>query len=273
MNKRLILIISSSRSGTNALADVLKKYFPNCYYEGEIFGGGVRSESLEILKKQFPEIDNFVYKKHDCELNKKDCISGNCDENRKNIILRMIWMEENFEIILDTLMKNRGNVTIIKICDDQLSTKSVERIINKFNPKIIILKRVMFFSYISRIKAMSDDTWKDKITSDVNYNINENNINEYMDKVSNWFYSINKIVKNNCVDLTFSELFEGDEGFIKLDNLLKDWKYKDSPDGVILPGTLRQDARTDKSLLFMLNEFSQLSKECQQRALKLPGDD
>ena len=101
----------------------------------------------------------------------------------------------------------------IKIFPEHLYLESLEQVIAKFQPHILILRRNHLDRYVSLKKANASGKWHAVNSSDVQIEINESELNKYVSTYIDWYEKVKTTaIKNNCqiMDIEFKQLHDAD---------------------------------------------------------------
>ena len=196
---KLVLIISFPRSGTHALASMINHDQIGMHYYGEFFIFNQWSPIVEFLNKYIPFFSWRYF------LN-----------TRRQ---RSKWQHHRFEQtslnVFNTLEKMQAfpGAHIIKIFPEHLHLESLQNVIAKFQPHILILRRNHLDRYVSLKKANASGKWHAVNSSGVQIEISESELNKYVSNYKDWYEKVKTTaVKNNCqiMDIEFKQLNDAD---------------------------------------------------------------
>ena len=196
---KLVLIISFPRSGTHALASMINHSQIGMHYYGEFFIFNQWSPIVEYLNKYIPFFSWRYFL--------------NTRRQRRH------WQHYRFEQttldLFNTLEKLLAfpGAHIIKIFPEHLHLESLQKVIAKFQPQILILRRNHLDRYVSLKKANASGRWHAVNSSDVQIEINESELNKYLAKYVDWYEKVKSTaIKNNCqiLDIEFNQLHDAD---------------------------------------------------------------
>jgi hypothetical protein len=162
---KLVLIISFPRSGTHALASMIKHDQIGMHYYGEFFIFNQWSPIVEKLNKYIPFFSWRYF------LNTKR-------QKRK-------WSHYRFEkTTLDPIrtiekMLAYPGTHIIKIFPEHLRLETLQKLIIEFNPHILILRRNHLDRYVSLKKANTSGIWHEVDSSNFQIEVNDEELNKY----------------------------------------------------------------------------------------------
>jgi hypothetical protein len=192
---KLVLIISFPRSGTHALASMIKHDQIAMHYYGEFFIFNQWSPMVEKLNKYIPFFSWRYF------LNTKR-------QKRE-------WTHFRFEkTTLDPIktiekMLAFPGTHIIKIFPEHLKLETLQKLIVSFNPHILILRRNHLDRYVSLIKANKSGLWHAVDSSNFQIEIDDLELNKYISKYEDWYSAVKKSASaNSCqiMDIEFKQL-------------------------------------------------------------------
>jgi len=99
----------------------------------------------------------------------------------------------------------------IKIFPEHLSMETLTKIISKFKPHIVILRRNHLDRYISLKKANATGKWHKANSSDVEISINEAELQRYIDQYIDWYGKVKRAaLASDCqvMDIEFGQLHD-----------------------------------------------------------------
>ena len=102
---------------------------------------------------------------------------------------------------------------IIKIFPEHLHLETLEKVIEKYQPHILMLRRNHLDRYVSLKKARASGKWHAVNSSDVQIEINESELNKYVSTYIDWYEKVKTTaIKNNCqiMDIEFNQLHDAD---------------------------------------------------------------
>ena len=190
---KLVLILSFPRSGTHALASMIDHREIGLNYYGEFFIFNQWSPMVEYLNKYIPFFSWRYF------LNTK--------RQKRN------WTHYRFEQTSLNVFKTLDAISafpgthIIKIFPEHLHFETLEKVLKKYNPHVLILRRNHLDRYVSLKKANASGKWHKVNSSDVEIKINEDELNRYVSNYKDWY----RKVKSAAIDCPIMDI-----GFAKL---------------------------------------------------------
>jgi hypothetical protein len=192
---KLVLIISFPRSGTHALASMINHDKIGMHYYGEFFIFNQWSPIVEYLNKYIPFFSWRYFL--------------NTRRQKRN------WQHYRFEQTtldlfntLEKMLAFPGTHTV-KIFPEHLHIDSLQKVIAKFQPHILILRRNHLDRYISLKKANTSGKWHEVNSSDIQIEVNDAELNRYISKYIDWYTKVKQTaVVNGCqiLDIEFKDL-------------------------------------------------------------------
>ena len=132
---------------------------------------------------------------------------------------KRVWTHFRFEQtslnVFNTIEKMLAfpGAHIIKIFPEHLHLETLEKVIEKYEPNILMLRRNHLDRYVSLKKARASGKWHAVNSSDVQIEINESELNKYISDYIDWYEKVKrKAVENNCqiMDIEFTQLHDAD---------------------------------------------------------------
>lgn len=195
VESKLVLVISFPRSGTHALASMISHEKIGLNYYGEFFIFNQWSKIVEHLNRYIPFFSWRYFL--------------NTRRQKRN------WVHYRFEKTtlnpiktIDRMLFFPGTHTI-KIFPEHLHLETLEKIITIFKPHILILRRNHLDRYVSLKKANASGRWHKVNSSDVEIEINDSELQNYIKNYINWYSRVKQsAIANNCkiMDIEFDQL-------------------------------------------------------------------
>jgi hypothetical protein len=192
---KLVLIISFPRSGTHALASMINHDKIGMHYYGEFFMFNQWSPIVKYLNKYIPFFSWRYFL--------------NTRRQKRN------WQHYRFEQTtldlfntLEKMLAFPGTHTV-KIFPEHLHLDSLQKVIVKFHPHILILRRNHLDRYISLRKAHASGKWHEANSSDIQIEVNDDELNKYITKYIDWYTKVKQAAEaNGCqiLDIEFKDL-------------------------------------------------------------------
>ena len=259
----LLLILSSRRSGTNALMSILEGSLRSVRCEGELFGGFVNTDTRERLVAEWPEIRDHVG-----PLKSTAWAERQGEEAGRRAVFSSLAVP-----ILSSLMAGREGVTLVKVFDDQLDRAVLQDLMAMFRPRVILLRRQILFSLVSLLKAEHSLSFQDSDSTQTPFSLTSDRILGYIRDTDEWFDWACSVIREldiPHVDVTYADEVEV-ASQSQLRHFLSDWGYlADSGLGPPGPSTRRQDTRTDSVVTGLLEQVASLEVPLSD-LLRLPG--
>lgn len=239
VKSKLVFVMSFPRSGTTALGSLLKQPEAGFNYHGEFFA--------------FNQWGNIIYKISNRYPTFHSRFLVNFYEQKK------AWKYYRFEAAKLNPMRVISNtlevpgIHIFKIFPYHLHDETLAKIIAKYKPHIIFIRRNHLDRYVSHMKAHESGVWHGKDSSDLSIEVDEKKLQGYM-KFYKKFYAKNfkvaKVAGCEILDLDYANLFEPEvtRSIIRF----IDWEdsvYSDSIE--LTPRTLKQDAKQESQLQYL----------------------
>ncbi len=190
---KLVLIISFPRSGTHALASMINHDQIGLHYYGEFFIFNQWSKIVEHLNRYIPFFSWRYFL--------------NTRRQKRN------WTHYRFEQTtldpfktIEKIMAFPGTHTI-KIFPEHLQLETLKKVISTFHPHILILRRNHLDRYVSLKKANASGKWHKVNSSDVQIEINDAELQNYVKNYINWYTEV-KNASTGCqiMDIEFNQL-------------------------------------------------------------------
>ena len=259
---KFIFVLSQPRSGTTAFQDILGRTRQGFAIAGELFNGYLGGPIADTLRSSFPWIQRDNPKTQSLSPREFKAL-----------------MEINAKTILETLQRNpnlAGQTVVVKIFPSHLSYESLIDLLAIFRPDVIILRRVLFFTFLSEQKAMNSglNAWVQVDSSDQMVDVKQKQLLDHIERSDAWFSSLRKMVgslKLVYVDITYSGIFETGDELPILENFLSLHRG----DAITLnPESTRvtiQDRRKDYFLTDVMGQYSQLPESMRGDLIRLPS--
>lgn len=194
-NSKLVLIVSFPRSGTHALASMINHNQIGLNYYGEFFIFNQWSPVVEHLNRYIPFFSwrYFI----------------NTRRQKRH------WVHYRFEKTTLNPIKTIEKILLfpgthtIKIFPEHLHLKTLEKIIQKFQPHIIFLRRNHLDRYVSLKKANASGKWHKVDSSSLEIEVNASELDKYIQDYKKFYNSIKTFAlasKCEILDLEFKEL-------------------------------------------------------------------
>lgn len=248
----LLLVLSTARSGTNALGSMLTTGFPRATWCGEAYSGVFPPAMMGRLAGEFPWAE---------------------DAQSADFKTRM---DENVLEVTRSLIDLSDNAAIIKVFPRHLSREALDSVLREMSPRVVVLRRTLMFTLLSLLKSRTSGIWYGTEQTDVEVEIDDRQVADYVARMDDWFDWVDDRIHAHGLDalqLTYSELYETREGLDRLRAFPQGWSV--SPTGADnetwLPRSSIQDRRTDESLTRALLQLTALSPDNQRALLRLPG--
>lgn len=197
INSKLVLIISFPRSGTHALASMINHEKIGLNYYGEFFIFNQWSKVVERLNQYIPFFSWRYFL--------------NTRRQKRN------WTHYRFEQTsldpfktIEKIMCFPGTHTI-KIFPEHLKLETLQKIISKYQPHIVILRRNHLDRYVSLKKANASGKWHKVNSSDFEVEVNDAELQHYVKSYIDWYSQIkNCAIASNCqiMDIEFKQLHD-----------------------------------------------------------------
>ncbi len=263
----LVLVISVPRSGTNALNSMVGDAVRDVFVEGEFYFGHIREKSLERLEGACPWVGS-------ADIDARRQMTAEHAE-RKVAAYRQLMSASAVEVT-GTLLEGRSGPTVMKVFPNHLDRAALVDVLDAYRPRIIVLRRLMAMSYASLLKAQASGAWFRKDTTDVAASMRPDAAREYVRRTDDWFDWIDATIAEldlEVLDTTYEALFESDNPFPALRDLLWDVKFRNAVEkgGRLEARTQRQDRRTDRSVARLLADFGSLPADVRGDLLRHPG--
>lgn len=262
---RLDLLISVARSGTNALANAVKRSRPDVTYRSEIYAGFTD----ELPEEEVSTIPWFAAGHPD--------IRGKMPAEQRNA-MRLAFkatMSEHVVDFTETLLEITPGRCLIKVFPDHLDPAAFAELLSVFRPRLLILRRNMLFSYVSLLRATRTGLFWDSDSTDVPYHVKEQDVFHYTRKCDGWFdltAILAERLQLDCRWLTYEGIFTTGTDVAVLESFYPGLAMPTDPRTRGLKSEFQtQDRRSDSSVLGMVQAVSRLSAAAQAQLLRLPG--
>ena len=194
-NSKLVLIISFPRSGTHALASMINHNQVALNYYGEFFIFNQLSPVVEHLNKYIPFFSwrYFINTRRQ----KRQWVHYRFEKTTLNPIKT-----------IEKILLFPGTHTI-KIFPEHLHLETLEKIIQKFKPHIIFLRRNHLDRYVSLKKANASGKWHKVDSSSLEIEVNASELDKYIQDYIKFYNSVKTFAlasKCEILDLEFKEL-------------------------------------------------------------------
>lgn len=194
-NSKLVLIVSFPRSGTHALASMINHNQIGLNYYGEFFIFNQWSPVVEHLNRYIPFFSwrYFI----------------NTRRQKRH------WVHYRFEKTTLNPIKTIEKILLfpgthtIKIFPEHLHLETLEKIIQKFRPHIIFLRRNHLDRYVSLKKANASGKWHKVDSSSLEIEVNASELDKYIQDYKKFYNSVKTFAlasKCEILDLEFKEL-------------------------------------------------------------------
>ena len=260
--KSFIFVVSAPRSGTTAFLDLFAKSSAKFINGNELFRGYGNVEVTKIISDEFPWYGDL--KKNQKKLPKM----FEAYQNKMNFAVESI-----LQLILDTDAFQK-KVFVVKIFPDHLSKEALEVVLKNYASHVIFLRRRMLYSYISRLKARATNKWIKEDTSSQRVFLDERFLSEYVQDTEKWFCETQQLTQKlniPVLELTYEELFESKNYPVSLKKFIKNLDRTVTIFDNSTARTVIQDRRQDGFLSEIQLQFSSISPELRERALRFPG--
>ena len=261
-NCKFIFVLSQPRSGTTAFQDIVGRSSLGFAIAGELFNGYLGGPIADILRSSFPWIQRDNSKTQSLSQSEFSTL-----------------MDINAKTLLETMQNNpklAGKTVVVKIFSDHLSNERLIDLLAIFRPDVIVLRRVLFFTFLSEQKAMNSGlgAWTQVDSSDRLIKVDERKISSYITNSDVWFNWIKKAVESLKlvnIDITYSGIFETGEELPVLEKFLSLHRGDAitlNPESTML--TI-QDRRKDYFLTDLMGQYSQLTESLRGDLIRLPS--
>ena len=267
----LDLLISVARSGTNALGDVIQRSRPAIQWMNEMYLGAEWSNLADdVIVDRFPWFSNG---RHDVPA---------AERGRAFDSFAAKVSEQVVELTHAILEKSSGR-TLIKVFPDQLHPSAFEELLRVFRPRLLVLRREMVFTYVSRLRAIQLDqrdgvfgkAWLGSDLTDAPYAVDDRAALQFALRCDSWFDRLDQLAGElglTNVWLTYTGLFTTGVDIPLLQSFYPGPALPTSSGSSGLQSGLTvQDRRSDASVLGMIKAVSTLSAATQAHLLRLPG--
>ena len=194
-NSKLVLIVSFPRSGTHALASMINHNQIGLNYYGEFFIFNQWSPVVEHLNGYIPFFSwrYFI----------------NTRRQKRH------WVHYRFEKTTLNPIKTIEKILLfpgthtIKIFPEHLHLETLEKIIQKFRPHIIFLRRNHLDRHVSLKKANASGKWHKVDSSSLEIEVNASELDKYIQDYIKFYSSVKTFAlasKCEILDLEFKEL-------------------------------------------------------------------
>lgn len=258
---KLVLVLSVPRSGTEALLSLMKERPGILAIEEEFFSGYIRDPTLKLLLPDFPWI---------AEWKKVADLLPDGQQRQAASLAYHNLMNENAIEVTEGLLALRENPVVVKLLPTHLDWGNVDQILQRWKPRTIILRRRLIFSYISLLKATETGRFFNQDNTLASIQLNNDAAYHYIAETDHWFdhvYAACDRLNVPTLDVTFEDTFESNTQ----QNAIMEFLGIDPSGPVVVPSTVRQDRRTEASLVESLRSFGSLPLELQNELLRLPG--
>lgn len=261
----LLLVLSAARSGTNALNSILSAHLADCRVENELYGSFMPPRTLAFLEPRYPWLASSPGQTRPGDPARAQAIK----ECRVNMSAAAV------EITRILLGRGHG-VTAIKVFEPHLEPASLEEVLATFQPRVIVLRRQMLFSYVSQLKAVSTGNFFRVDSSEATFELTDASANRYADRLDRWFEWVSTALDRQSIqplEVTYTELLESGGAEGRLVPFLADWGFQPASGSRagVEASTIRQDRRTDESVSRLIGQVSALKSGTVSRLLRLPG--
>jgi LPS sulfotransferase NodH len=231
VKSKLVFVMSFPRSGTTALASILTQPGTPFNYHGEFFAFNYWGKGIERITFRYPFFSWRYYL--------------NFHKQKKS------WKYYRFEETslnpvktIDSLMQVPG-IHILKVFPNHLYDESLQKVIAKFKPHIVFLRRNHLDRMVSHRKANKSGTWHGVSTDDQTVDIDPADLNEHIEKFTKFYSDFKKFASSQgcqILDINYENMFEPKVTKSVLEFM--DWDgSKDIESLNIAPKTLKQDTK------------------------------
>lgn len=196
-SSKLVLIISFPRSGTHALASMINHEKIGLNYYGEFFIFNQWSKIVERLNKYIPFFSWRYFL--------------NTRRQKK------VWTHFRFEKTTLDPLKTIEKILIfpgthtIKIFPEHLKLETLKKLIAKYQPHIVILRRNHLDRYVSLKKANASGKWHKVNSSETEIEVSDAELQNYVQNYIDWYTQVkNCAIESNCqiMDIEFKQLHD-----------------------------------------------------------------
>jgi hypothetical protein len=264
----LLLVMSLPRSGTTALNSMLTSGVLDVYAENEFYFGIMPEQTRVRLERRFPWIDEVG----------TGAREGMSPAQVRDATSRYrSLMSENVMDVTAELVRGRVGPSAVKVFPDHLEPDALAALLDGYRPRVIVLRRMLLFSYISYRKAMQTRVWFQGDNTEAPLHMSDDDVARYVSAADAWFARVGALCEQNALQplgLTYESLLEHGDGVPALRELLSDCRFSPAvlQTGTWAAATRMQDRRTDSSLQRSMHEFARLSPQAQRSLLRYPGD-
>jgi hypothetical protein len=261
-NCKFIFVLSQPRSGTTAFQDIVGRSSRGFAIAGELFNGYLGGPIADILRSSFPW------------LQRDNPESQSLSQSEFRTL-----MDINAKTLLETMQNNpklAGKTVVVKIFPNHLSNERLIDLLAAFRPDVIMMRRVILYTYLSRQKARSSGSgsYTRVDSSDRLIEVDEREISSYITRSDAWFSSLKKTVDSLSLvhlGITYSGIFETGEDIPVLEKFLS--LHRGNTITVIPEnaGLTIQDRRKDYFLTDVMGQYSQLSESLRRDLIRLPS--
>ena len=196
-DSKLVLVLSFPRSGTHALASMIDHKDFGLLYYGEFFMFNHWSPMVERINKYVPFFSwrYFVNNKR---------------QRRKWTLFRFEQTSLNLFKTINAMLAFPGT-HIVKIFPEHLHAESLGRILNQYQPHVIILRRNHLDRYVSLKKANASGKWHKVNSSEIQVELNKEELMHYVNKYNDWYKFVKKAATNcEVIDFNFDQLHDAE---------------------------------------------------------------
>lgn len=229
--------------------------------EEEFFSGYLRLPTLRMLESDFPWIGEW----------RRTADSGQDAHTKASIASAYRQrMNDHAAEVTDRLLSLRHGPIVMKVFPEHLAWPALDDIVERWRPKVVILRRRLLFSYLSTLKAEETGTWFNEDNTSATFSLESTQASQYMAQADGWFDHVLGLCERVDVpwfDAHFEGVIESDHQREALFEFLGvDHRWRSAT-----PTTTRQDRRTDASLMSTLQALRSLAPEQQEALMRLPG--
>jgi lipopolysaccharide biosynthesis glycosyltransferase len=265
---QLDLLISVARSGTNALGDVIQHSRPDIHWMNELYLGAPFAPNL--LEGEL--VDQFPWFASDPPDPRKEMRAS---ERQLAFSRFAVTMSENAVELTTAVLQSRSGRSMIKVFPEHLHPCAFEELLATFHPRLLIMRRDLIFTCISRLQAQHVNAWRKTDLTDVPYTVDERSALQYALQCDAWFDRVERLAEEldlHTAWITYGGLFTTGADIPVLQSFYPGPPLPVDPDsGALRSGLQIQHKRSDASILDMLKAVSDLSAATQSRLLRMPG--
>lgn len=264
---RIDLLISIPGSGADALGDVIQGSRADVHWLSELYLGvpwGLREAELSDRFPWFAAADPEL---------RKDMPPARRRDAQRDFTTTM---SKHVVEVTKSVVESRPGRVLIKVFPDQLHPSAFEELLAVLRPRLLILRRDLVFTYVSRLRATRAGTWRHSDLIDVPYALSDREALDYAVRCDTWFDCVARLVEGLRLDsiwLTYAGLFATGEDIPLLESLYPGHPMPMGPDSRRLTASLKvQNHCSDVSAIETIKAMSVFSATTQTHLLRLPGN-